>query len=366
MQHRQRWDELWLEAHNRAMQSAWSQEGEKVASRDERNHGEEVEEEKHELSLGERAASSIGQTAPPVVQLEEGDVLTTPVSHPYEFSSSAEERRVWEEEEEEDSFARGMALFEEGRVNEAVVAFESEVSRDPDNSEAWRMLGSCHAENDQDDRAIDCLRRSIEADPFNLSSLLSLGTSYVNELNSSQALSCLKAWVSHNPKFFGLEVAPDEYSDGTLMDEVTQLMTAVAQHDPHDAEVACFYRYFKYDMTPFVVQVQVVLGVLNNVRQDYSAAVDCFQRALAVAPEDYTLLNKVGATMANSNRSVEAMSYYEKTLSLRPGYARGWLNLGIAHANSQQYDLAVRAYLKALSLNKSARYSTQSLYFSCV
>ena len=335
------------------MQSAWSQEGEKFASRDEGNRGEEVAE-KHKLSLGE--ASSNGQTAPPV-QLEEGDVLTTPVSHPYEFSSSAEERRVWEEEV--DAFARGMALFEEGRVNEAVMAFESEVSRDPDNSEAWRMLGSCHAENDQDDRAIDCLRRSIEADPFNLSSLLSLGTSYVNELNSSQALSCLKAWVSHNPKFFGLEVAPDEYSDGTLMDEVTQLMTAVAQHDPHDVEVACFHRYFEYDMTPlFVAQVQVVLGVLNNVRQEYSAAVDCFQRALAVAPEDYTLLNKVGATMANSNRSVEAMTYYEKTLSLRPGYARGWLNLGIAHANSQQYDLAVRAYLKALSLNKSARYCT--------
>jgi tetratricopeptide (TPR) repeat protein len=64
---------------------------------------------------------------------------------------------------------------------------------------------------------------------------------------------------------------------------------------------------------------------------------------------------QIGATLSNSSRSVEAISYYEKTLSLRPEFARGWLNLGIAHANSQQYDLAVRAYLKALSLNASAR-----------
>lgn len=47
-----------------------------------------------------------------------------------------------------------------------------------------------------------------------------LGTSYVNELDSQKALHNLKAWVQHNPKYSGLEIAVDEYSDGTLMDEV--------------------------------------------------------------------------------------------------------------------------------------------------
>lgn len=49
-----------------------------------------------------------------------------------------------------------------------------------------------------------------------------LGTSYVNELDSQRALHNLKAWVQHNPKYSGLEIAVDEYSDGTLMDEVTK------------------------------------------------------------------------------------------------------------------------------------------------
>lgn len=47
-----------------------------------------------------------------------------------------------------------------------------------------------------------------------------LGTSYVNELDSQRALHNLKAWVQHNPKYAGLEITVDEYSDGTLMDEV--------------------------------------------------------------------------------------------------------------------------------------------------
>lgn len=56
---------------------------------------------------------------------------------------------------------------------------------------------------------------------FWLSRLIqALGTSYVNELDSERALHNLKAWVQHNPKYSGLEIAVDEYSDGTLMDEV--------------------------------------------------------------------------------------------------------------------------------------------------
>ena len=42
----------------------------------------------------------------------------------------------------------------------------------------------------------------------------------MNELDSQKALHNLKAWVQHNPKYSGLEIAVDEYSDGTLMDEV--------------------------------------------------------------------------------------------------------------------------------------------------
>lgn len=42
----------------------------------------------------------------------------------------------------------------------------------------------------------------------------------MNELDSQKALTNLKAWVEHNPKYSGLEITVDEYSDGTLMDEV--------------------------------------------------------------------------------------------------------------------------------------------------
>jgi hypothetical protein len=43
----------------------------------------------------------------------------------------------------QDLFSEGMRLFKEGKIREAVTAFEAEAQRDGANSEAWRMLGMC-------------------------------------------------------------------------------------------------------------------------------------------------------------------------------------------------------------------------------
>ena len=60
----------------------------------------------------------------------------------------------------------------------------------------------------------------IPCPPIPFRFVQALGTSYVNELDSERALRNLMAWVQHNPKYSGLEISVDEYSDGTLMDEV--------------------------------------------------------------------------------------------------------------------------------------------------
>lgn len=116
--------------------------------------------------------------------------------------------------------------------------------------------------------------------------------SYVNELDSHKALATLKTWVKHNPKFHGLEIQLDEYSDGSLMDEVMQLMLQAERFEAGDPDV------------------QVVLGVLYNVTKDFDAAASSFRRALSTYPDDYALWNKLGATLANSNRAEEAIPAY--------------------------------------------------------
>ncbi len=230
----------------------------------------------------------------------------------------------------------GMDAFVRGDIATALLCFEAEIQQSPSNSEAWRMLGQCHAENDQDRRAIECLERASEHDPYNLNALLSLGVSYVNELNSGNALHNLKGWIQHNPKYSELKAEVDYYSDGSLMDEVMQLMLKAEQRNPDD------------------VDVKIVLGVLYNVSRNYECAAEAFKSALAMAPQNHSTWNKLGATLANFNRSHEAIEAYREVLSKRPMYVRGWLNLGISLANLEKNEQAAKCYIRALCLNPEA------------
>ena len=47
-------------------------------------------------------------------------------------------------------------------------------------------------------------------------------------------------------------------------------------------------------------------------------------------------------------------TFLGRALGLKPRYARGWLNLGIAHANLGRPKASVRAYLRALELSPQA------------
>ena len=279
------------------------------------------------------------------------DQLSTDQSISYDFASqnkflsaqqaataAAAAQDALHHESLQDLFDEAMRMYTEGNIADALLMFEANVQMHTDHDESWRMLGRCHAENDMDKAAIVCLKRALDIDPYNLDALLALGTSYVNELDSAGALHMLKEWVLHHPTFCGLTPAQDEYSDGTLMDEVMQLILAAHSHAPMD------------------VDVKVLLGVLYNVSQNFDQAASLFNEALQARPDDFTLLNKLGATLANSNESTEAIPLYEKALGFRPSYARGWLNLGISHANLNQYDEAANAYVKALHLNPQGKH----------
>lgn len=246
------------------------------------------------------------------------------------------------------AFDEGLQYFQSGDLANAVLAFQAVVTSEPAHSEAWRMLGLVHQENDEDKKAILCLERAVEYDAYNCDALLGLGVSYVNELDHVSALRNLKAWVVNNPAFVGLEVQKDEYSDGTVLDEVMQLMLKAAEWAPNDPGV------------------QEVLGVLFNVSRDYNSASSAFKKALHARPDDHALWNKCGATLANASpsRSDEAIPAYLRAIELRPGYARAHLNLGISYNNLGNFGAAARAYLRALELSPSATHIWEYLKIS--
>lgn len=250
-------------------------------------------------------------------------------------------------------FEEGVKIMREGgNLSLAALAFEAAVQKDPQHVQAWTMLGSAQAQNEKELPAIRALEQALKIEPGNLDALMGLAVSYTNEGYDSTAYRTLERWLSNkypsiiDPK----EVSGDAdlgFTDRQLLhDRVTELFIQAAQLSPSGAQ-----------MDP---DVQVGLGVLFYCAEEYDKAVDCFSAALASTESGTTnqreqlhlLWNRLGATLANSGRSEEAIEAYEQALNINPNFVRARYNLGVSCINIGCYPEAAQHLLGALSMHR--------------
>jgi len=233
---------------------------------------------------------------------------------------------------------KGIELFNQGNLPEAILALEAAVQRSPENTEAWCKLGLAHAENDKDGLAIMALEKALSVDPNNLEALLALAVSHTNEFNQSKAIQSLHSWLHRNPKYKDMfKGDTTEYANLRQVEEMF-IMAAKSQStiDP---------------------LVHSALGLIYNLSFEYDKAIDCFRAALIERPDDYQLWNKLGATTANSThgkeRAHEAIDAYFRALQKKPTYTRARSNLGISYMASRNYTEAAKCFLGAIDLHNT-------------
>jgi peroxin-5 len=281
------------------------------------------------------------------------------------FADPIVEKYMFEEEnifrEQKNAFAEGVRVMKEGgNLSLAALAFEAAVQQNPDHVEAWVYLGSAQAQNEKETAAIRALEQALKLDPNNLDAMMGLAVSYTNEGYDSTAYRTLERWLSVKyPNVLSpadLHPAADMgFTDRQqLHDKVTSLFIKAAQLSP-DGE----------HMDP---DVQVGLGVLFYGAEEYDKAVDCFQSALHSSELGTTnqqeqlhlLWNRLGATLANSGKSEEAIAAYEQALSLAPNFVRARYNLGVSCININCHQEAASHFLAALDMHKTIEKSGRS------
>ncbi|XP_035383746.1 PEX5-related protein isoform X1 [Electrophorus electricus] len=252
------------------------------------------------------------------------------------------------------AFKEAVQKSKEGNLNTAVLLLEAAILQDPLDSEAWQMLGTTQAENENEQAAIVCLKRCLELHPNNLRALMALAVSLTNTGQRQDACEALHCWIRHNPIYRHLlrdrspldgsplpkhkcsTASPISSLRCSQLVEVLELYQEAVQQNPCSVDP----------------DLQTGLGVLFNLSSDFDKAVEAFSTALTVRPEDYLLWNRLGATLANGDRSVEAVEAYTRALELQPGFIRSRYNLGISCINLGAHREAVNNFLTALKLQR--------------
>ncbi|KAL1917290.1 uncharacterized protein VTP21DRAFT_4946 [Calcarisporiella thermophila] len=237
-----------------------------------------------------------------------------------------------------DPFSEGLKLMEAngGSLSEAAMAFEAAVQRDMHNAEAWGWLGNAQAQNEKEIPAIRALERAVQEDENNTTALMTLAVSYTNEGYDHRAYLTLERWLrAKYPHLITEPVQPPTSSFETHARVTDMFLQAARSGEQMDPEV------------------QVGLGVLFYGSADYDKAVDCFVAALRGRPNDYLLWNRLGATLANSGRSEDAIEAYHKALDIKPTFVRARYNLGVSCINIGCYHEAAEHLLAALSMHQT-------------
>jgi protein O-mannosyl-transferase len=93
------------------------------------------------------------------------------------------------------------------------------------------------------------------------------------------------------------------------------------------------------------------LGKVLTTQGKFNEAMQHFERVLQLNPNDAKALNNSGVTLAFQGKPNEAMQYYERALQLKPDYAEAHYNWGNALTAQGKLDEAVQHYQRALQIN---------------
>ncbi|KAF3924817.1 hypothetical protein ABW21_db0202484 [Orbilia brochopaga] len=240
-------------------------------------------------------------------------------------------------------FEEGVRLMDShGNLSLAALAFEAACQKDPSHVEAWERLGAAQAQNEKETPAIRALEHALKLDPGNTNALMGLAISYTNEGYDTTAYSTLERWLNVRYADITSPAVENPLDRLAIHSRVTDLFIRAAVSAPEGAA--------------FDSEVQVGLGVLFYGAEEYDKAVDCFSSALEsdfdARDRNHLLWNRLGATLANSGRSEEAIEAYEKALTINPNFVRARYNLGVSCINIGCYEEAAQHLLGALAMHK--------------
>jgi tetratricopeptide (TPR) repeat protein len=203
----------------------------------------------------------------------------------------------------------------------------------PDWAEAQANLGNALREQGKLDEAVSFLQRALQLKPDFALAHNNLGLAFKNQGKLSEAVACYRR---------ALELKPDYAEAHNNLGSVWQIQGNLPE------AIACYRR--ARELNPGFAGAHSNLGNALREQGKLDEAVACCRRALELDPGSAGTYNNLGAALTNQGQFVEAIACYQRARQLQPGFALAHLNLGNVLRKQGRSDEAAACFRQVLSL----------------
>ncbi len=302
-----------------------------------------------------------------------------------------------------DMMQNALALLRDGRIDQAIAAYDAVLAREPSYPDALQYMGVAKMQSGQTEEAVDLLRRAVVAQPKNSQAHYNLGLALRETGRDAKALaafrraiaaapanfeahtafagmlmetfskfdtaeahlrSALKANPNYGPARNNLALLLD--ARGRLEDAATEAHEAARLSPSHaptlitlgsillklgNAEEAARVLRDAVRLSPEDSNARANLGVALKFVGAPSDAEAELKRALELDPENFKSVNGLALLYSDGGRLEEAESLLVRAVSLKPDDAALHANLGLIYRRREKWGESITSYRRALDLD---------------
>jgi protein O-GlcNAc transferase len=230
-------------------------------------------------------------------------------------------------------YKMGIALQVQGKLEEAIEAYNKALAIKPDYAGAYYNMGIALQVQGKLEEAIEAYKKALSIKPDYAIAYNNMGNALKDQGKLEEAIEAYNKVLSFKPDYVDAY-----YNMGNALKDQGKLDEAIAFYNK-----ALFYK-------PDYAVAYYNMGNALLEQSKPEEAIEAYSKALAIKPDYAAAYNNIGTTLKDRGKPDEAIVSYNKALAIKPDYVDAYYNMGTVLQDQGNLEEAIEAYSKALAI----------------
>ena len=227
----------------------------------------------------------------------------------------------------------GVALHDQGKLDQAITAYSMALSLKPDYADAYNNMGVALKDQDKLGESIEAFNKAVSIKPNYADAYNNMGLALKDQGKLDEAIEAYNKALSLKPNY------AEAFSNmGFALKEQGKLDEAIEAYNK------------SISLKPNYAEVYSNMGNALQDQGKLDQAITAYNKAIFLKPNYAEAYNNMGSCLKEQGKLDEAIEAFNKALSLKPDYAGAYNNMGLTLQDQGKLDEAIIYFNKSISL----------------